>query len=106
VGIDIGGAEDGYHTRHAPGSLGVNVQDAGVGVWATQHRHIDHALEVDIGCIYSLTGNQGRVFPAANPGADELGNTFSYAHLRLLTWNHYLRQFGGNRYSNFVKRDA
>ena len=69
--VDVGAGVDGQHPRRGDRLGGVDLRDLGVGVRAAQHRGVHHAGQRDVVGIRGASGDQPRVFPAANAGAED-----------------------------------
>ena len=54
--------EHRYHARQRSSFLGIDRENAGVGIWATQHRGMRHAVEFHIIQKISLAGDEFGIF--------------------------------------------
>ena len=64
---------DGKHAGRAFGGVGIDAPDAGVSVGAAQNRRVDHSRQLDVVGVGGLPGNQARIFPPPDAGAEYAG---------------------------------
>ena len=66
----VGGGQDGQHAGHPLGRGEIARFDAGVGVRAAQHRHVDRAGQRKVGDVRALAAHESWIFLAAKRLAD------------------------------------
>ena len=70
-GCDVLDAEHHHHAGQPPGLLEVTRDDACVSVWASQHRHVQHARSHQVSDVGALALHQPWIFLAMERAADE-----------------------------------
>src|SRR5262249_17385787 len=67
----VGRHEHVRHARGAPGSFGVDLQDARMGVWAPVHGDEQHAGQRQVGDISTAARHEPRILPPADLCAEQ-----------------------------------